>query len=82
MKTKFLKMIVCTMLLCSTTLLHADEEGPGMGMEDEFGNVNDDELEAPGGTINGHLLFLAVAGVGLAFFKYRLKQPQILHKIQ
>ncbi|WP_162926912.1 hypothetical protein [Flavobacterium psychrotrophum] len=69
---KFLKMLVCTILLFSCTMLHAEDEGPGTGFEDENGDVGDETVESPPTPIDSQIVFLAAAGTALAFFRYRL----------
>lgn len=68
---RFFKIIACTLLLLSVITVHAQDEDPGIGFEDENGDV-DGTVESPIAPIDSQIVFLAVAGTVLAFFRYRL----------
>lgn len=70
---RFLKTVSCIVMLLSVMVLQAQNDDPGMGFEDESGNVDDSELESEA-PIGEQLVFLAVAGAALALFKYKLKK--------
>ena len=68
---RFFKIIVCTLLLLSVIAVQAQDEDPGIGFEDENGDV-DGTVESPMVPIDSKIIFLAAAGTALAFFRYRL----------
>lgn len=71
MRYLLLKIAACALLLFSSIMLHAQDDDPGTGMEDEEGNVNEEALEAP---VDDHLLCLAVAGIALGVFRHKIRK--------
>jgi len=73
---KFLKIALCTMLLLTSILMHAQDEDPGTDMEDQYGDLDEDGLESPLVPIDSGLLYLALAGSAVALYYFNSKIVQ------
>ena len=68
---RFFKTILCAALLLTTVVMHADD--PGLGMEDENGDIDGEGLESTA-PLDTNTLYLGLAGCAVALYFFNKKK--------
>lgn len=76
MTHKFLKIYIFIVVLFSDFMMFADDD-PGTGFEDENGDTSGSVEEEA--SINGKLIWLAMAAIAFAYYNYK-KQHSLENK--